>query len=222
MSTAVSSAVAYLYLQSYDPLYHPNPLSYSPQSSLESQINPSGDEFTGLESWDTWATLDASYYQPSIASSTALYPTPVIESLPTPVNNDFTSILELHDSQEFLQSLDAGLTCPEDYCPEPATNLPPPPATMTSSPSSSSPSSESVPTPSVSGPAKSTSTSRIEKRQQNTLAARRYRQRRVDQLKSLEEELRKVKEERDALKMRVSKLEGETEALRCLAGRQKK
>lgn len=41
-------------------------------------------------------------------------------------------------------------------------------------------------------------------------------------MKSLEEELRKVKEERDALKMRVSKLEGETEALRCLVRREKK
>jgi cell division protein FtsB len=41
-------------------------------------------------------------------------------------------------------------------------------------------------------------------------------------MKSLEDELRKVREERDALKMRVSKLEGETEALRSLLGREKK
>lgn len=54
------------------------------------------------------------------------------------------------------------------------------------------------------------------------MAARRYRQRRVDQLKNLEEELRKVQQERDELRLRVSKLEGETEALRSLLGREKK
>ncbi|KAB8077142.1 hypothetical protein BDV29DRAFT_168837 [Aspergillus leporis] len=109
---------------------------------------------------------------------------------------------------------------PEGYHPEPTTTLPPPPATMTSSPSSSTSPSDSVATPAVLS--KSSAPSRIEKRQQNTLAARRYRQRRVDQMKSLEDELRKVREERDALKMRVSKLEGETEALRSLLGREKK
>ncbi|KAL4892928.1 hypothetical protein BDV59DRAFT_179008 [Aspergillus ambiguus] len=81
----------------------------------------------------------------------------------------------------------------------------------TTSPSSSTP-SDSIPSKSKTGP----SQSRIEKRQQNTMAARRYRQRRVDQLKNLEEELRKVRQERDELRMRVSKLEGETEALRGL------
>lgn len=167
------------------------------------------------------ATFDASYYQPSIASSTPLYPTPVAESLPT-INNDLALALELNDSRNFFQSLDAGLMCPEEYYPEPATTLPPPPSTMGSSPNSSTPPSDFASTPSVSSHAKTTGASRIEKRQQNTLAARRYRQRRVDQLKNMEDELRKVKEERDALKMRVSKLEGETEALRCLLGREKK
>ncbi|KAL4781356.1 hypothetical protein BJX76DRAFT_350228 [Aspergillus varians] len=58
--------------------------------------------------------------------------------------------------------------------------------------------------------------SRISKRQLNTMAARRYRQRRLDQMAQLEEELAAVKRERDELKMRVSKLEGETEALRSM------
>lgn len=61
--------------------------------------------------------------------------------------------------------------------------------------------------------------SRIEKRESNTLAARRYRQRRVDQMKNLEMELEKIKRERDELRIRVSKLEGETEALRSLVPR---
>ncbi|KAF2489100.1 hypothetical protein BU16DRAFT_427686, partial [Lophium mytilinum] len=56
--------------------------------------------------------------------------------------------------------------------------------------------------------------SRIEKRKQNTLAARRYRQKRVDQMKQLEDALRETERERDALKVRVARLEGETETLK--------
>lgn len=58
--------------------------------------------------------------------------------------------------------------------------------------------------------------SRVEKRRLNTLAARRCRQRRVDRMKSLEDELESVRRERDELRLRVSKLEGETEALKGL------
>ncbi|KAL4996127.1 hypothetical protein BDV10DRAFT_187488 [Aspergillus recurvatus] len=60
------------------------------------------------------------------------------------------------------------------------------------------------------------STSRITKRQLNTEAARRYRQRKVDRMNQLEEELEIIKAERDQLKMRVSKLVGETEGLKRL------
>ncbi|KAL5336604.1 hypothetical protein BJX70DRAFT_371978 [Aspergillus crustosus] len=56
--------------------------------------------------------------------------------------------------------------------------------------------------------------SRVSKRELNTMAARRYRQRRLDRVSQLEEELEAVKRERDELRMRVSKLEGETDALR--------
>ncbi|KAJ0424911.1 hypothetical protein BJY00DRAFT_225917 [Aspergillus carlsbadensis] len=59
-------------------------------------------------------------------------------------------------------------------------------------------------------------TRRVLKRQLNTEAARRYRQRKVDRLNQLEEELELVKKERDELRMRVSKLAGETEGLRRL------
>lgn len=58
--------------------------------------------------------------------------------------------------------------------------------------------------------------SRIEKRRLNTLAARRCRQRRLDRMKGLEAELESVRRERDELRLRVSKLEGETEALKTL------
>lgn len=61
--------------------------------------------------------------------------------------------------------------------------------------------------------------SRVEKRKLNTLAARRCRQRRVDQMKTLEEELELIRKERDQLRLKVSKLEGETEALKGLLSR---
>ncbi|KAJ6108897.1 bZIP transcription factor bZIP-1 [Penicillium capsulatum] len=61
--------------------------------------------------------------------------------------------------------------------------------------------------------------SRVEKRRLNTLAARRCRQRRVDRMKTLEDELESIRRERDELRLRVSKLEGETEAMRGLLSR---
>lgn len=61
--------------------------------------------------------------------------------------------------------------------------------------------------------------SRVEKRRLNTLAARRCRQRRVDRMKGLEDELESIRRERDELRLRVSKLEGETEALKGLLTR---
>ncbi|KAJ5159734.1 uncharacterized protein N7482_006738 [Penicillium canariense] len=64
--------------------------------------------------------------------------------------------------------------------------------------------------------------SRVEKRKLNTLAARRCRQRRVDQMQRLADELESVRRERDELRLKVSKLEGETEALKGLLIRNNK
>ncbi|KAI3300297.1 hypothetical protein DTO002I6_1020 [Penicillium roqueforti] len=64
--------------------------------------------------------------------------------------------------------------------------------------------------------------SRVEKRKLNTLAARRCRQRRVDRMKELEAELEKVRKERDDWRLRCSKLEGETDALKGLLTRRSK
>lgn len=58
--------------------------------------------------------------------------------------------------------------------------------------------------------------SRVKKRTLNTLAARRYRQKRVDQVSGLESALKETELERDALKVRVARLEGELEVLRGL------
>jgi hypothetical protein len=62
----------------------------------------------------------------------------------------------------------------------------------------------------------SSSLSRVEKRKANTLAARRYRQKRVDRVAELEAALEATQRERDALKVRVAKLEGESEVLKGL------
>ncbi|CAG8092451.1 unnamed protein product [Penicillium olsonii] len=64
--------------------------------------------------------------------------------------------------------------------------------------------------------------SRVEKRKLNTLAARRCRQRRVDRMKDLEAELEKVRKERDEWRLKCSKLEGETDALKGLLSRKRK
>ncbi|KAH8746144.1 hypothetical protein BGZ57DRAFT_936032 [Hyaloscypha finlandica] len=61
--------------------------------------------------------------------------------------------------------------------------------------------------------------SRIQKRKVNTLAARRYRQKRVDQMSDLEAKLKEIRAERDALKMKAARLEGEVEVLGVLVGR---
>jgi hypothetical protein len=76
------------------------------------------------------------------------------------------------------------------------------------SPNSSSPTSTSTKTQS--------NPSRVRKRTLNTLAARRYRQKRVDQVAGLEIALKESEAEKDSLKIRVAKLEAEVEVLRGL------
>lgn len=86
---------------------------------------------------------------------------------------------------------------------------------------SSSPELQPVSRASTKASASAADSSRIEKRKANTLAARRYRQKRVDQVTGLEAELKEVKAERDDMKVRCAKLEGEVEALRALLRAQK-
>lgn len=53
-----------------------------------------------------------------------------------------------------------------------------------------------------------------ERRRRNKLAARRLRQKKLDQVSKLEAQLEEVKKERDALRLRAAKSEGEVMALR--------
>ncbi|RYP80041.1 hypothetical protein DL770_006400 [Monosporascus sp. CRB-9-2] len=54
------------------------------------------------------------------------------------------------------------------------------------------------------------------KRQRNNEAARKYRQKRIDRITELESELTVVKQERDALRIRLARQEAETAALRSM------
>lgn len=60
---------------------------------------------------------------------------------------------------------------------------------------------------------------RVQKRQRNTEAARRYRQRKVDKVSELEEALQLMTMERDDLRLRLARSEAETGVLRSLVGR---
>ncbi|KFY12439.1 hypothetical protein V492_03881 [Pseudogymnoascus sp. VKM F-4246] len=87
---------------------------------------------------------------------------------------------------------------------------PDPPVRMPTTTSSTSPGS----TMSTTTTATAQPNSAIRKRKLNTLAARRYRQKRVDQVTELETALKNTQRERDDLSVRVARLEGELGALR--------
>jgi len=125
----------------------------------------------------------------------------------TGTSNHSGASSSLHPSPEIHSSN----ISPQDYLPqddflplERNHNLSPP----SQSPNSSSPTSTS--TKAQSNP------SRVRKRTLNTLAARRYRQKRVDQVAGLETALKESEAEKDSLKIRVAKLEAEVEVLRGL------
>ncbi|KAI0407959.1 hypothetical protein F4802DRAFT_495115 [Xylaria palmicola] len=54
------------------------------------------------------------------------------------------------------------------------------------------------------------------KRQRNNVAARKYRQKRIDRISELESELEEMKQDRDDLKIRLARQEAETAALRTM------
>lgn len=54
----------------------------------------------------------------------------------------------------------------------------------------------------------------LDRRYRNNLAAKRYRQKKIDRIQELEAEVRKVTEERDDLKIRLARQEAEIAALR--------
>jgi len=57
---------------------------------------------------------------------------------------------------------------------------------------------------------------RVKKRQKNTEAARRYRQRKVDKLSEVEDALREMTRERDELKLKLARSQSEADVLRSM------
>lgn len=78
----------------------------------------------------------------------------------------------------------------------------------------SSPLSQGLPSPQEAYQQESESV--VRKRERNTAAARRYRQKRLDRIKELEDELAKVTADRDELKLKLARQEAETATLRDL------
>lgn len=105
----------------------------------------------------------------------------------------------------------------------PSSSLPLDPSTTEPIPNSraSSPSSASPPGR-ASGAGRATSSSKrdaedpdvVVKRQRNTIAARKYRQKRLDRIQELEDALKAMTGERDDLKLKLARQEAETAALR--------
>ncbi|KAK1703868.1 uncharacterized protein BDZ83DRAFT_595125, partial [Colletotrichum acutatum] len=65
-------------------------------------------------------------------------------------------------------------------------------------------------------------TDKILRRQRNTIAARKYRQKKVDRIDELELLLKDMTRERDDLRIRLARQEAETEALKSVMGKETK
>lgn len=65
-------------------------------------------------------------------------------------------------------------------------------------------------------------TDKILRRQRNTIAARKYRQKKVDRIDELESMLKEMTRERDDLRIRLARQEAETEALKSVMGKETK
>ena len=93
---------------------------------------------------------------------------------------------------------------------------------INTTPSSSSPDALLRSSPEVLAPASSKqqpeTKSKIEKRKANTLAARRYRQTKLDKMAELESALKAMQDERNSAREQIAKLQGENQVLRDIVG----
>lgn len=113
--------------------------------------------------------------------------------------------------------------CTPDYSIRSSISLPvtrqsvTPPAQPASSPLPASPLQSASPPSRALNPNRTKTScagSAVRKRNLNTLAARRYRQKRIDETQSLADELKETQAERDVLKIHVARLESELKVLR--------
>ncbi|KAK7977849.1 capsule-associated protein CAP1 [Apiospora saccharicola] len=103
----------------------------------------------------------------------------------------------------------------------PMSSVPPsfPPAiaaSHSSSPESQSPDSSGTQTNSRKRASSPVDSNTALKRQRNNVAAKKYRQKKIDRITELEMELKGVKDERDDLKIRLARQEAEASALRSM------
>ena len=76
----------------------------------------------------------------------------------------------------------------------------------------------SPPSPNLKNNKSACTDSGIRKRNLNTVAARRYRQRRTDETQTLAVQLKETQRERDSLKVLVARLEGEVKGFKQALG----
>jgi hypothetical protein len=89
-------------------------------------------------------------------------------------------------------------------------------ASHSSSPESQSPDSSGTQTNSRKRASPPVDSNTALKRQRNNVAAKKYRQKKIDRITELEMELKGVKDERDDLKIRLARQEAEASALRSM------
>ncbi|KAJ2906214.1 Cross-pathway control protein 1 [Zalerion maritima] len=85
-------------------------------------------------------------------------------------------------------------------------------------PSNNTPGDDPLSSPELDADPEDTAAVKVQKRQRNTLAARKYRQKRLDRIKELEDALETVSKERDDLKLKLARQEAESETLRGMMG----
>ncbi|KAJ6780359.1 hypothetical protein PWT90_03567 [Aphanocladium album] len=116
-----------------------------------------------------------------------------------------------------LLSLSSGTNVPETL----PSNVAPtykPHGSPTSTTSGSSRRRGRLPTPVEQDPGEE-DTQVVIKRQRNTMAARKYRQKRLDRISDLQRSLSDMTDQRDALKLQLARKEAEVDALREMLGR---
>ena len=168
-----------------------------------------------LSDWElnSWALLtapdpDSPMGHPNFSSQT--------QTFPQATNFYDTSLVSTNFHQTDINSLLNASTTSRSSTQQsllPTAPIPPPPQSQSKGKSKASPTHA---TPSSSSSPSSPQSSKVHKRTLNTLAARRYRQKRLDQMADLEQKLRESEKEKEELQMRVARLEGEVEVLRGL------
>ncbi|KAK8038911.1 Basic-leucine zipper (bZIP) transcription factor [Apiospora rasikravindrae] len=139
------------------------------------------------------------------------------ESLQPPQENafDFTQVFQndIYDNMQQPATTSSSAFPLSSVAPSYSPVLP---ATHSPSPGSQSPDSSGTQTNSRKRASPPVDSSAALKRQRNNVAAKKYRQKKIDRITELEMELKGVRDERDDLKIRLARQEAEASALRSM------